>query len=197
MAGEMDMALDDVIKTRKRQIPRKPPGPRRPPSYPPRTELRSRPQPVQTRIIVGNLHPSAFEEDLRNIFNEFGIVRRAVILTDREKRPIGVAEIDFVRPENAAQAMRRCNGMIVFGQKIRIETPVVRTPWKARQVARPAARPVARPQERPYERRNPPRRDHQRPQKDRSYRPPRGGQPKREGTINAEQLDKDLDVYMG
>ncbi|KAK9978962.1 hypothetical protein ABG768_020698 [Culter alburnus] len=76
------------------------------------------PQPVfspleGTKITVNNLHPRVTEEDIVELFCVCGALKRARLLK------VGVAEVVFVRKEDAVSAYRKYNNRCLDGQPMK------------------------------------------------------------------------------
>lgn len=102
---------------------------------------------MTAKLYVGNLSFQTTEADLRRLFAEFGAVRSAQIIIDRETgRSKGFA---FVELDNAAQAQAAAmhlNGRRIDGR------PLIVRPAEARPQPgprRPAAAPRRAPRKRP------------------------------------------------
>ncbi|MED6294024.1 hypothetical protein CHARACLAT_016642 [Characodon lateralis] len=66
-----------------------------------------------TKIIVTNLHPRVTEEDILELFCVCGALKRARLVK------VGVAEVVFVRKEDAVSAYRRYNNRCLDGQPMK------------------------------------------------------------------------------
>jgi len=74
---------------------------------------------MSTRIYVGNLPFSATEDEVRELFSEFGTVDSVNLITDRETgrpRGFGFAEMS----EGAAEAIQALNGKDMNGRSLNI-----------------------------------------------------------------------------
>jgi RNA recognition motif-containing protein len=72
-------------------------------------------------IYVGNLAFKATESDLRNVFGEYGGVKRVVVPTDRETgrvRGFAFVELDQVQAED--HAIGELNGAEWMGRQLRL-----------------------------------------------------------------------------
>ncbi|MDN5354767.1 MAG: hypothetical protein PWQ09_1523 [Candidatus Cloacimonadota bacterium] len=70
------------------------------------------------KLYVGNLPWKATEEDLTNLFSEYGEVTSARIITDRETgRSRGFG---FVEMENAEEAINNLNETDFMGRTLRV-----------------------------------------------------------------------------
>ncbi len=71
------------------------------------------------KLYVGNLAWGVTDEDLQNLFAEFGNVASAVVITDREtgrSRGFGFVELE----DGADQAIEAVNGQEVQGRPVRV-----------------------------------------------------------------------------
>ena len=73
------------------------------------------------KLYVGNLSFKAAEEDLREMFEEFGAVESARIITDRETgRSRGFGFIEMASDEQARAAIEALNGAEVAGRALTV-----------------------------------------------------------------------------
>lgn len=71
------------------------------------------------KLYVGNLAWGVTDDDLQNMFAEFGSVASAVVITDREtgrSRGFGFVELE----DGAEQAIEALNGQDVQGRPLRV-----------------------------------------------------------------------------
>lgn len=72
-------------------------------------------------IYVGNLPYKATEEDLRQVFEEFGTVTSTSIIIDRETgRPRGFAFVEMANDDEGAQAIEAMNGTEWMGRLLSV-----------------------------------------------------------------------------
>ena len=72
-------------------------------------------------IFVGNLAFTTTEEQLRNIFEQFGTVDRAAILTDRDTgKSRGFGFVEMPNAEEAERAISGLNGSNFMGRALNI-----------------------------------------------------------------------------
>lgn len=72
-------------------------------------------------IFVGNLAFTTTEEQLRNIFEQFGTVDRAAILTDRDTgKSRGFGFVEMPNAEEAERAIAGLNGSNFMGRALNV-----------------------------------------------------------------------------
>ena len=72
-------------------------------------------------IYVGNLSYSLTEEQLRDLFVEFGEVSSVRVMTDRESgRPKGFGFVEMPNSSQANDAIEAINGKEVMGRKMTV-----------------------------------------------------------------------------
>jgi RNA recognition motif-containing protein len=72
-------------------------------------------------IYVGNLAFKATESDLRDVFGEYGTVKRVVVPTDIQTgRVRGFAFVELDQVQQEAQAMEQLNGAEWMGRQLRL-----------------------------------------------------------------------------
>jgi cold-inducible RNA-binding protein len=74
-----------------------------------------------TSIYVGNLAHQATEDELRQVFGEFGTVSGVSIISDRETgRPRGFAFVEMPDGAQAAEAIKQLNLREISGRAITV-----------------------------------------------------------------------------
>jgi cold-inducible RNA-binding protein len=74
-----------------------------------------------TNIFVGNLSFHSTEHEIRGLFEQFGIVDRVNVVTDRETgRARGFAFVEMSVGAEAAQAINNLNGYALDGRSINV-----------------------------------------------------------------------------
>jgi RNA recognition motif-containing protein len=84
-------------------------------------------------IFVGNLAYSVTQADLQTLFEEFGAVQSAALITDREtgrSRGFGFVEMDNADADSAIKAL---NGKDVGGRNIKVNQAEERKPRSSRR----------------------------------------------------------------
>jgi cold-inducible RNA-binding protein len=72
-------------------------------------------------IFVGNLDSSVTEEQLRTLFAVYGAVETVTIVTDRDTGQMrGFAFLEMTKLEDAEQAIRSVNGMLLNQRPLRV-----------------------------------------------------------------------------
>ena len=75
----------------------------------------------ENKLYVGNLSFNTTDEQLAQIFGEFGQVARASVVTDRETgRSRGFAFVEMATSEEANAAMEALNGQMVEGRTLTV-----------------------------------------------------------------------------
>jgi RNA recognition motif-containing protein len=76
---------------------------------------------MQNKLYVGNISFNTSEEDLAQIFGEFGQVARATIVTDRETgRSRGFGFVEMGSDEEAQAAIKGLDGQSIGGRAIQV-----------------------------------------------------------------------------
>jgi cold-inducible RNA-binding protein len=72
-------------------------------------------------ILVGNLSPSAAEQDIRSIFEQHGTVERLKMMTDlKTDQPRGFAFVQMRNDAEAERAIAAIDGTELSGRAIRV-----------------------------------------------------------------------------
>ncbi len=84
---------------------------------------------MSKRIYVGNLPFSATEDEVRELFGEFGPVESVHLVTDRDSgRPRGFGFVEMETEEGAAAAISALNGREMDGRNLNIAEARPRPP---------------------------------------------------------------------
>jgi len=76
---------------------------------------------VGKRLYVGNLSYGATEQDLRDLFGQFGSVVDAKIVMDRDTgRPRGFGFVELSADSEATAAISACNGKEFMGRPLTV-----------------------------------------------------------------------------
>ncbi|KAJ8081899.1 hypothetical protein PM082_024593 [Marasmius tenuissimus] len=163
---------------------------------------------VTTKLQVSNLHYEVTPKDLASIFGQIGtLVREPLIRYDRSGRSSGVAIISYETPAEATRAKKQFDGILAKGQPMSItyDSGPPRPPRRAvsgsaliNRIQRPPLKERLAADDSeikestgPGPMRSRPRRRGGPPPKANTSRPA----PKKPKT--AEELDKELDAFMG
>lgn len=72
-------------------------------------------------IYVGNLNYKISSDDLRDLFEEFGTVNSAIVITDREtRRSKGFGFVEMDNEEEAQEAIDELDGADYEGRTIKV-----------------------------------------------------------------------------
>ncbi|KAL7677205.1 hypothetical protein ACOME3_003445 [Neoechinorhynchus agilis] len=71
-------------------------------------------------IIVSNLHHRVSEDDLRDLFSEFGVIGPVRMSTDSAGRSLGSAVITFEHRRDALQALAEYRGAVLDGRPLHV-----------------------------------------------------------------------------
>ncbi|XP_057501008.1 THO complex subunit 4D-like [Actinidia eriantha] len=74
-----------------------------------------------TKLYISNLDTGVTNEDIRELFSEFGQLKRHAVHYDKNGRPNGSAAIVFARRSDAFQALKRYNNVQLDGKPMKIE----------------------------------------------------------------------------
>ncbi|KAH0826690.1 hypothetical protein J3R83DRAFT_5081 [Lanmaoa asiatica] len=166
---------------------------------------------LNTKLVVSNLHYEITPKDLVSIFGQIGtLVREPLIRYDRSGRSSGVAIITYEKPAEATRAKKEFEGKLAKGQSMEIafdtapprrvrsaSMPGVSTASLLNRIERPSlterlgsGEDSKQPTTGPIRARA--------PRSSRGGVGPRsrGGRPTRPKAKTAEELDRELDVFM-
>lgn len=133
------------------------------------------------KVLISNLGFEVSDEDVRELFAEFGPTRRMRLNYDRSGRSVGTAEVIYLKRADAYRAMQQYNGVPLDGKPMIIEIVSSNRDANRPPPPRQYSRPV------PYGSRNFEARqssnDHRRNRSDHIEK-------------TAEELDRELDQYL-
>jgi RNA recognition motif-containing protein len=91
---------------------------------------------LSKKIYVGNLQWKTTEDDLKELFSNYGNVISSTIITDRDtNRSRGFAFVEMENDEDADKAINELNNRELGGRNLRISEAIKKSGFKNRSFA--------------------------------------------------------------
>ena len=74
-----------------------------------------------TRLFVANFPYQTTEEDLRNKFCLYGELKDVFLIGNKDGTPRGICFIEFLKAEDAENAMRELDGALFEGRRLAVK----------------------------------------------------------------------------
>lgn len=149
-----------------------------------------------TRLSIRNLDFAVNDKDMKELFSDFGGLKRSEVHYDRDGRSQGTAELTFTSKKSAIAAKKQYNGVPLDGRPMEIEIIGDKfVPAMIRKAIADRRGPIRNRTGSPNKQNRRGRNGNSGNNKNGGKK---GGRPKREEkkTPTAEELDKDLDSYL-
>ncbi|KAI9248651.1 hypothetical protein BY458DRAFT_590607 [Sporodiniella umbellata] len=139
---------------------------------------RSAPRSSNNSLVVSNLHYNVTEKDLYDLFGQIGSLKRAFLHIGPSGKSSGIADVVFVNANDAERARVTYNNVQLDGRPMRIAAASII-----------AVAPTSAPRSRNNNNNN--------SNNNQGRRPMRGGRRDNRSKPSQQDLDADMDSYMG
>lgn len=149
------------------------------------------------KLLVSNLDFGVSDSDIKDLFAEFGELKKASIHYDRSGRSKGTADVHFENKADALKALKHYNGVPLDGRPMKIQQVTSETDTLRRQLTQNSNRGFDRSRlgQPMFERKERSERSEGRQGGGSGGFRARGRGSRNRGQLSAEELDAQLDAY--